>query len=83
MALDDFAESEVAVAVAATAAVLSAPVRKLLRRGAVYGLAGVLIAGATVSALGKGVGRGVGQAVPGGARTDAGEATPGAEGGAP
>jgi hypothetical protein len=44
MALDDFLEPEVAVAVAVTAAVASPTVRKTLRKGIVYGLAGLLIA---------------------------------------
>ena len=45
MAVEDFLESEVAVAVAVTAAVLSPRVRGVLRRGLVYGVAGVLKAG--------------------------------------
>lgn len=45
MAMDDFLEPEVAIAVAVTAAVASPPVRKVLRRGLVYGLAGLLTAG--------------------------------------
>jgi hypothetical protein len=45
MALDDFLEPEVVVAVAVTAAVASPPVRKALRKGLVYGLAGLLMAG--------------------------------------
>lgn len=45
MAVDDFLEPEVAIAVAVTAAVASPPVRKVLRRGLVYGLAGLLTAG--------------------------------------
>jgi hypothetical protein len=45
MAVDDFMEPEVAIAVAVTAAVASPPVRKVLRRGLVYGLAGLLTAG--------------------------------------
>ena len=45
MAVEDFMESEVAVAVAVTAAVLSPRVRGVLRRGLVYGVAGVLNAG--------------------------------------
>jgi hypothetical protein len=45
MAVDDFMEPEVAIAVAVTAAVASPPVRKVLRRGLVYGLAGILTAG--------------------------------------
>lgn len=44
MAMDDFVEPEVAVAVAVTAAVCSPPVRRVLRRGLVYGLAGLLVA---------------------------------------
>lgn len=42
---------EVVVAVAATAAVLPPRVRKALRRGAVYGLAGVLMASDAVSSV--------------------------------
>ena len=45
MALDDYLEPEVAIAVAVTAAVAFPPVRKVLRRGLVYGLAGVMLAG--------------------------------------
>ena len=62
MALDDFLESEVAIAVGATAAVLSPRVRGVLRSGAVYGLAGALIAGGAVSSVARGVGRGAQQA---------------------
>ena len=56
MALDDFeafAESEVAVAVAATAALFSPRVRRLLRGGMVYGLAGLLTAGDTIFSLAR------------------------------
>lgn len=49
MALDDYLEPEVAIAVAVTAAVASPPVRKVLRRGLVYGLAGLLMAGDKLS----------------------------------
>jgi hypothetical protein len=45
MALEDFVDSEVGIAVAATAVVLSPQVRGFLRRGAVYGLAGLMKAG--------------------------------------
>ncbi len=62
MAVEDFLESEVAVAVAATAAIFSPPVRKVLRRGAVYGLAGLLIARDAMVSFGRGVGSGVQQA---------------------
>jgi hypothetical protein len=59
MALDDFLESEVAIAVAATAAVLSPGVRRVLRRGAVYGVAGALKASDVVTAAARGVAQGV------------------------
>lgn len=62
MALDDFLESEVAIAVAGTAALLSPRVRGVLRSGAVYGLAGALIAGNAVGSVARGAGRGARQA---------------------
>jgi hypothetical protein len=58
MALDDWVDSEVAVAVAATAAVLSPRFRGVLRRGAVYGVAGVLKATDVATATARGVARG-------------------------
>ena len=67
MALEDYLESEVAVAVAATAVALSPRARRLLRRGAVYGLAGALKATDVVTAAARGVARGVSsQGGPGG-----------------
>ena len=45
MAVDDYLDGHVAVAVATTAAILSPRVRKVLRRGVVYGVTGVLMAG--------------------------------------
>ena len=42
MDMGDFVEPEVGVAIAVTAAVASPKVRKVLRRGAVYGLAGIM-----------------------------------------
>lgn len=79
MALDDFLESEVAVAVAATAAVLSPRVRKVLRGGAVYGLAGALVAGDAVASVARGAGRGAQQAASsaGGVVREAGDAASG------
>ena len=59
MAVDDFLEPEVGVAVALTAALASPKVRGFLRSGAVYGLAGVLMAGDAVSSLVNGLKRGV------------------------
>ena len=59
-AFDDFVESEVAVAAAATAALFSPRVRGLLRGGAVYGLAGLLTAGDMISSFARGAARGAG-----------------------
>ena len=55
MDLEDYLEPEVAIAVAVTAAVASPPVRKALRKAAVYGLAGVLTAGDRLAAIGHGI----------------------------
>jgi hypothetical protein len=58
MALEDFMEPEVAVTAAVTAVVFSPKGRKLLRRGAVYGLAGLLVVGDALSSVARGVGQG-------------------------
>jgi hypothetical protein len=55
MALDDFVSPEVGIAVAATAVVASPQVRTTVRRGLVYGLAGLLRAGDAVSAAARGL----------------------------
>jgi hypothetical protein len=47
------------VAAAVTAAVFSPKARQMLRKGAVQGLAGVLIAGDALSSFARGVGRGL------------------------
>lgn len=57
MAFDDYLEPEVGIAVAVTAAVASPKVRGVLRKGAVYGVAGVLMAGDAISSLVRGVSR--------------------------
>ena len=66
MALDDFVEPEVGIAVAVTAAVTAAvaspPVRNVLRRGAVYGLAGLLVAGDKIAALARSAAQGAREA---------------------
>ncbi len=83
MALEDYLESEVVVAVAATAAVLSPRVRGVLRRGAVYGLAGVLRAGDMISSAAPAVSQGAQQAAASAASTVqdvAGQARVAAEG---
>jgi hypothetical protein len=49
MAVDDFLESEVAIAAGVTAAALSPGVRRVVRRGAVLGLAGIMSVGETVA----------------------------------
>jgi len=51
MALDDYLEPEVMIAVAVTAAVASPPVRKAVRKGAVYGLAGLMMLGDRVRGM--------------------------------
>jgi hypothetical protein len=58
MALEDFLEPEVAATAAVTAVVFSPRGRRLLRRGAVYGLAGLLIAGDALASVARGVGQG-------------------------
>jgi hypothetical protein len=81
MALDDFLDSEVAVAVAATAVALSPRARRLLRRGAVYGVAGVLKATDVATAAARGVARGAsgegGATATGDGRAEPRPATPG------
>ena len=54
MALEDFFESEVAIAAGVTAALSSPRVRNVMRRGAVLGLAGVMTAGDAVVGAAKG-----------------------------
>jgi hypothetical protein len=61
VALQDFLDSEVAVAVAATAALASPRVRGVVRRGAVYGLAGLLTAGDMISSFARGTAHGAQQ----------------------
>ena len=52
--LDDVLEPEVLIAVGVTAAVMSPPVRRVLRRGAVLGLAGLMIAGDKIASVARG-----------------------------
>ena len=61
MAVDDYLEPEVAIAVAVTAAVASPPVRKVIRRGLVYGLAGLLVAKDKITTVGQNVAQGARQ----------------------
>ncbi len=64
MAIDDYLEPEVGVAVAVSAVIFSPPVRRVARRGAVYGLAGIMMAGDALASLAGGIGRGVRQVAP-------------------
>ena len=59
MDLEDLATSEVVIAIAATAAVLSTRARRVARRGLVYGVAGALSAGDMLMSFGKGMAAGV------------------------
>ncbi|WP_207229383.1 hypothetical protein [Ktedonosporobacter rubrisoli] len=59
---EDFLEPEVAVTAAVVAAVFSPRIRKVIRRGLVYGTAGVLIAGDAVTSFAKNIGEGAKQA---------------------
>jgi hypothetical protein len=61
MDLDNFLEPEVALTAAIAAAVFSPRVRKMLRRGLVYGTAGVLIAGDAITSAAKNVSQGAQQ----------------------
>jgi hypothetical protein len=61
--IESYAEPEVAVAAVVVAAAVSPPVRRSVRKGLVYGLAGVLIAGDKVAAAASGVACGVRRAV--------------------
>ena len=59
MDMDDFAEPEIGVAVAVTAAVCSPKVRKALRRGLVYTLAGLISVGDAAKEAASGVKKGI------------------------
>jgi hypothetical protein len=61
MALEDFTDPEVAIVAAVAAAVFSPKVRGWLRRGAVYSMAGILVAGDAISSVARGVGQSVQQ----------------------
>lgn len=55
MAIEDFFDAEVGIAVAVTALATSPQVRNTVRRGVVYGLAGILRAGDAMGAAARGV----------------------------
>src|ERR671932_395005 len=70
MALEDWLESEVAVAVAATTVVLSPRARRVVRRRAVYAVAGALKATDLATAAARGVAQGVSAGAGAGASGD-------------
>jgi len=74
MALEDWLESEVAVAVAATTVALSPKARRVARRGAVYAVAGALKASDLMAAAARGVAQGVSER-PAGAAEQSGPET--------
>lgn len=59
MGVDDYMDKEAGILAAATAAAVSPKARDLFRRGAVYGLAGVLRTGDLAAAAARGAVRGV------------------------
>ncbi|GHO85808.1 hypothetical protein [Dictyobacter formicarum] len=71
---EDFVEPEVAVTAAVIAALFSPRVRKVIRQGLVYGTAGVLMAGDTITSFARSVSRSFGQT-----RTMMGEQQPAAQ----
>jgi hypothetical protein len=77
MALEDWLESEVAVAVAATTVVLSPKARRVVRRGAVYAVAGALKASDLVAAAVRGVAQGVSERPTGATEPPASETSSG------
>jgi hypothetical protein len=82
MELEDYLEPEIAVTAAVTAALFSPRGRQILRRGAVYGIAGAMIVGDAVTSFARSVGQGFrheGTAAPEGGATPAG--TPEGQGG--
>lgn len=59
MALEDFVEPEVAVTAAVTAAIFSPRARKVMRKGLVYGMAGILTAGDAITTFARSFGQGI------------------------
>jgi hypothetical protein len=76
--LDDLLEPEVVIAVGVTAAVMSPPVRRVLRKGAVYGLAGLMILGDKIAGAARGLTQGA-QNFASSGNSSAQQAAPGAE----
>jgi hypothetical protein len=62
MDFEDFIEPEIAVTAAVAGAIFSPRARKVMRKGLVYGMAGVLSIGDVVTAFARSVSQGVQQA---------------------
>lgn len=62
MEFEDFAEPEIAITAAVAAAIFSPRARKVMRKGLVYGMAGMLAAGDIVASFARSVGQGMQQA---------------------
>ncbi|HZC79703.1 MAG TPA: hypothetical protein VE258_18255 [Ktedonobacterales bacterium] len=58
MDAEDFVTPEVGITAAVIATVASPQVRKVVRRGAVFGVAGILMAGDAVTSFARGFGEG-------------------------
>lgn len=63
MGIDDYVNAQTGLMGAATAAAVSPRARELLRRGAVYGLAGAMRAGDVVAAAARGAVRGARESI--------------------
>lgn len=59
---ENFVEPEIAVTAAITAALFSPRARKVIRKGLVYGMAGILAVGDTFTSFAKSFGQGMQQA---------------------
>lgn len=59
---EDFLAPEVGITAAVVAVIFSPRARKVIRQGAVYGMAGLLVAGDAITSLGRSFGQGVQQA---------------------
>jgi hypothetical protein len=59
MKFENFIEPEIAVTAAVAAAITSPRARKIMRKGLVYGMAGMLAAGDVLVSFGRSVGQGM------------------------
>jgi len=58
MEFEDYLEPEIAVTAAVTAALFSPRGRQIIRRGVVYSIAGVMIAGDAITSFARNIGHG-------------------------